>query len=394
MSVQMKPLLLLIVVWIVGITASLPINAQPQDCINTNQINTGIFCITLYNPVCGCNNVTYDNECYAFFYGGVTSWTPGVCQPQGNHYYFDYTLCAGDSLPIGLSGWEGNVLYEWDTQTNLAGCAPACAANCANCYNITVAPAQTTTYTLHTFFTLAMEHNYYHYTINVFTCNSGDGWCIDPSVIDLTTACPDVYLPVCGCNFETYGNECEALNYYGVIQWAQGACQNRDTLYLCKNDSIQIGVPFVPETGYEWQPAQGLSCTDCPMTWVKPDTTTLYVLRQVVMIPGNYGMVSHYWVMVENCDTTGAGLPFLPTPSYLNLYPNPARQTVWLNFNNQLQPLQAIIFNLAGQAVYSHSFLPNEAPILPLNMLATGLYVVQLQTNNGILRSKLVINNP
>ena len=35
-------------------------------------------CIEIYEPVCGCNDVTYNNYCYAEV-GGVTSWIEGEC---------------------------------------------------------------------------------------------------------------------------------------------------------------------------------------------------------------------------------------------------------------------------------------------------------------------------
>ena len=37
-----------------------------------------IACVEIYEPVCGCNDVTYSNYCYAEV-GGVTSWTEGEC---------------------------------------------------------------------------------------------------------------------------------------------------------------------------------------------------------------------------------------------------------------------------------------------------------------------------
>ena len=35
-------------------------------------------CIEIYQPVCGCNNQTYSNSCYAGR-DGVSSWSEGEC---------------------------------------------------------------------------------------------------------------------------------------------------------------------------------------------------------------------------------------------------------------------------------------------------------------------------
>ena len=39
---------------------------------------TDSVCIEIYEPVCGCNGVTYDNECYAEK-SGVSNWIEGEC---------------------------------------------------------------------------------------------------------------------------------------------------------------------------------------------------------------------------------------------------------------------------------------------------------------------------
>ena len=43
--------------------------------IDLPDLNKG--CIKIYQPVCGCNDVTYGNSCFAE--GIVVSWTEGAC---------------------------------------------------------------------------------------------------------------------------------------------------------------------------------------------------------------------------------------------------------------------------------------------------------------------------
>jgi hypothetical protein len=41
-------------------------------------VSNDIACPEIYEPVCGCNDVTYDNECYAEL-SGVSNWIEGEC---------------------------------------------------------------------------------------------------------------------------------------------------------------------------------------------------------------------------------------------------------------------------------------------------------------------------
>ena len=51
-----------------------------QDtCIDESKIDELGLCIEVYEPVCGCDGVTYPNICYASTFGGVTSFIDGAC---------------------------------------------------------------------------------------------------------------------------------------------------------------------------------------------------------------------------------------------------------------------------------------------------------------------------
>ncbi len=51
---------------------------KDSECIDKSKIDKKAPCTREYNPVCGCNEVTYPNPCEAKK-NGVTTWKRGKC---------------------------------------------------------------------------------------------------------------------------------------------------------------------------------------------------------------------------------------------------------------------------------------------------------------------------
>lgn len=51
-----------------------------------------------------------------------------------------------------------------------------------------------------------------------------------------------------------------------------------DDQQICEGDEVKLGTSEVPGYIYNWSPATGLDCTDCPFPTASPDTTTTYFL--------------------------------------------------------------------------------------------------------------------
>ncbi|MDP3442357.1 MAG: C10 family peptidase [Ignavibacteria bacterium] len=105
------------------------------------------------------------------------------------------------------------------------------------------------------------------------------------------------------------------------------------------------------------------------------------------------GLTGTYMLEMTITRTVSTGIADDLLSDYIKVYPNPAKDFVWIDWNDfNDMAKQLTLFNAQGQSVFMSSLTDQLKTLrVPLRNLPEGMYFLQLQTSSGMLNKKIIV---
>jgi len=168
-----------------------------------------------------------------------------------------------------------------------------------------------------------------------------------------------------------------------------------DTTHICQWHTIQFtDDSFENVSSWQWQfPGGEPAWSDEQNPAVKYHQSGVYdVILTISDGVLNQTMHKKEYIHVKTC----AGVDEKSVPEKnIRLYPNPARDLVWVEFDDTLQNEVSIgLYNLQGTlirdyTIAGHRSLNNVS--LDISGISEGMYIIQVISRNGATSGKLII---
>ena len=186
----------------------------------------------------------------------------------------------------------------------------------------------------------------------------------------------------------TYWTSYYYIDDVSVVEINLSAYAGNDTLVHNPGDSVFIGRPS--EVGLDedciWF-VDGIAIDTIAGLWVKPDSTTTYILEQTIC-----GNVSHDTITVT---VSGVGVDeYQNTNQWVKVYPNPSDGDITIQYKFLgTDKCEIVLYDVFGRKVYTQP-LPSDATSVTLNApsLPGGVYYYRAtQAQKSIGKGKLVV---
>ena len=179
----------------------------------------------------------------------------------------------------------------------------------------------------------------------------------------------------------------EAESYYYIDDVSlfklPSANAGRDTT-ICHGDSAQLGNGNYIGVTYSWQPTTGLSNATIGNPRASPTVASTYYLTQTSPCGITRDTVV---VTLGNC---WAGVNEMRIGE-IEIYPNPANDKLNVEIKGYKGKASKVkIYNVLGEMVKGELKMEDEKLTIDIDDLPNGLYFIEVQNKEGILRRKLV----